>query len=248
MIKGEIDRKQLEASLRKYAKLFGETTAQAVMRWGIQCARDLAFETQAYGTKQTRLIQENAIWKDALNVFLVVDKLTMTTKSSKVTAGGKSYYVQQKNICNSESDFNWWIEVNRTRRNRRTVKLQPMERKVVSRGNFEAWLKPRLQRAGMAKGAWIGAGRDLAAKQQGMDKASIGKNFLSYAQKHVRLGRATTPRPGGNPFTQMSNMAPHSRTEHVLRRSRIINAQKQALRKVVKFYKKALAALDKKKA
>lgn len=267
MIKGEIDRRTLEASLRKYAKKYGESTAQAVVRWGIQVARDLAFDTQVYGTRQTRQIQENAIFKDALNVFLVVDGITKITmrrrtttsgktvfssnnrsKSVMITNGGKKFFVKEDKICTSESQFNFWIEMHRTRRaGSRTLKLDKFERLIVDRGNFAQWLKPRLAKAGMAKGGWIGAGRDLMRVQNGPDKANIGKNFLNYAQKHAYMGMATKPKPIGSPYTQMTNRVNHVGSDHVLNKGRIPKAQKFALRKTVKFYSKALKALDKKR-
>jgi hypothetical protein len=35
----EFDRRKLQSSLKKYSKMFGDNTGQAVTRWGVQVGR-----------------------------------------------------------------------------------------------------------------------------------------------------------------------------------------------------------------
>ena len=95
MIKAEIDQPKLERSLKRFAKQFGDTNAQAVIRWSVQVCRELAMETQVWGKVKTRKKQEGAMYKDALNVLLVVEKLEKNKgQGFRATNQGKSYGVQ----------------------------------------------------------------------------------------------------------------------------------------------------------
>jgi hypothetical protein len=105
VIKAKIDRPQLEKSLKKFAKLFGETSAQAVVRWSVQTCRELAMETQAWGKVQTKKKQEGAILADAYNVLLVVDTLKSTGKGYRVTNQGKSYSVAASKVLKSPGEI-----------------------------------------------------------------------------------------------------------------------------------------------
>lgn len=245
---GTINRRELEASLRKYAKQFGENNAQAIARWGIQTARELAFETQVWGRSKTKAKQEAAIMADAYQVFLVVDTLKTGATGAKVETNGKSYRVPLDQVCQSQSDFEAWMDYNRDGKGKGTARLEPKDRKVITRGMFRKFLKIRLARAGMAKGAWLGTGLDLARVQTGANKITIGKNYLAYAQKHAGMGHSTIPKSGPNSSTRMTNRAAHSGLTYVLPKGKITRAQAFGLSKTVKFYRKSLAALDKKKS
>ena len=240
MIKASIDRPKLEKSLRKFAKAFGETNSQALVRWSVQACRELAFETQAWGNKQTRQKQEGAIISDAYYVLLAVDKLTATRKGYRAENQGGVYHVRPDQVCLSADEANDWIEVNRTRRRGRTAHLPVTERKVCDRKVFKAAIKARAMKSGMAKGGWLGAGQEIAKAQTGQDRINIGKNFLSYAQKHGRYGSAKKPRGGWKPFCEISNRVAHSSNKNVLTAAAPARAFSWSLKKTVKWYASAL--------
>lgn len=249
VIKAEIDRPKLERSLKRFAKEFGESNAQAVTRWAVNACRELAFETQAWGTKGTRKKQEGAIIADAYNVLLVVDELVKTQRGAgyRATNQGKSYGVSADNALLSPEDVNEWIELNRTRRRGRTAKLPPTERKACDQRTFKAAMKVRFARAGMAKGGWLGAGQMIARAQTGQERINIGKNFLSYAQKHGGKGHARKPISGWKPFAEISNRTAHSSNKNVLTAGGQKRAMDWSLKKTLNWYRKSVRALDKKK-
>lgn len=247
MLKAEIDRPKLEKSLKKFAKKFGETNAQALVRWSVNACRELAFETQVWGKTQTRQKQEGAILADAYNVLLVVDQAKPAGRSFRVTNQGKTYSVAADKVLTSADDVNDWIEINRTRRRARTAVLPVTERKVVDAQIFKQAMRARFTRAGMAKGGWLGAGQQIASAQVGQDRINIGKNFLSYAQKHARFGDAKKPRAGFRPFCEITNRVAHSSDKNVLTAAAPARAFAWSLKKTVKWYSTALRKLDKEK-
>lgn len=204
-------------------------------------------ETQAWGKSQTRAKQEGAILGDSLNVLIVVERLKPTKKTGyNCENRGKSYFVSRNRVLLSPEDVNAWIEINRTRRNARTAKLPVEERRVCDAATHRKAMRIRYRAAGMAKGGWIGAGRDIARGQTGMDKVDIGSNFLSYTQKHAHFGSAVKPVDGWKPTASITNSVAHTASSHVLSKQGSAKAINFGLKKSVKFYQSALRAIDKK--
>lgn len=246
MLTAKIDRPKLERSLKKAAKAFGDSSAQAVIRWGVSVCRDLAVQTQAWGNgKRTRPspgappdpsskdVQMMAIRKDALSVI-------KTTKG-RVTANRKMGLLTPQAV-------NDWIELNRTGRHGRTPKkgLPKDQRKVCTEAVFAAAMKIRFMKIGMAKGGWIGAGNAIASHQTGGDRIPIGKNFLSYAKKFSSFGSAKPAKSGWSPVAELHNGVKHVGSDHVLSAKSKKDAIFWGLQKTLKWYNKAAkAALDK---
>lgn len=244
MIHAQIDRGELESSLRRFSKAFGDNNAQAVCRWGVQTCRELALETQSIANKakneKPKQKQEGAIISDARNVLLVCDEVTSTGKGYKITNQGKSYRASASQVFMEVQAANEWIEQHRTRKRRRTAKLPVHERKIVSAQLFKKIIKARMVNAGMAKGGWLGAGKDLASFQKGSERITIGKNYLSYTQKHSKFGRASNPRPGWSPSTSIQNTVRHTASTDVVKTTAFDKAAKWGLRKTVKWYATAV--------
>ncbi len=249
MLKGQIDRPKLEASLRKFAKQFGDTNAQAVARWGVSTCRELAKQTQVWGDKATTETdaktgekskrgplqkQQGAIIKDALNVI----RVTNDSYNPKAKKG---------NRLTSVEAVNDWIEVNRTRRRARTAKLSTFDKKDCPESIFNQAIKVRSKRAGTAKGGWLGAGMDIAKSQTGTDRINIGKNYLGYAQKHAKFGKAKMDHGLVKPFAELTNTSRHSSSDYVLKRSTFGTASTWGLKKTISWYKKTLKTQDSKK-
>ena len=237
MIKAEFDIPKLQRSLKSAAKNFGESSKQAVVRWGIQTAREMAVETQAWGKSKTKGIQEGAIFADALNVFLVIDARNPVAQKRKA---------QRKKELVTPEDINAWIEINRTRRRGRTAVLPVEEKKEVTSSNLLKALKVRNAKAGMAKGGWLGAGMDIAKAQTGQGRINIGKNFLGYAQKHKARGSSRKPMNPWKPVGILINSSSHSASKHVTRPEAYQKAIGFGLRKTIQWYRKAAKqSLDK---
>jgi len=248
MIKAEIDQSKLERSLKRFGKQLGETNAQAVIRWSVQVCRELAMETQVWGKVKTKQYQIKAMRNDAYNVLFVASKMIKAERRPGyyTIKNNKFLYFPPERVLKSASEVNDWIEVNRTRRGSRTAKLAFENKKVCSQAHFNKAMAARNKKAGMAKGAWLGAGNDIARAQVGSEKENIGRNFLSYTQKHQKWGDAKKPADGWKPVAGITSKLAYSGKSNVLARSAMTKAIKFGLRKTVKFYAKTLAANDKK--
>jgi hypothetical protein len=239
---------KLERTLRHFAKDFGETSAQAVVRWSVQTCRELAVETQAWGKSGTKKKQIDAIISDAYHVMLVAETAKKTPKGYRCTNSSGTFYTSDRKFLNDAAGVNNWIELNRTRRRARTAHLSPQDRMVCTRRVFNQAIKLRSKRAGMAKGGWLVAGQEIARAQVGQDKIAIGKNFLGYAQKAgAGFGSARKPESGFNPAAFVTNKVSHVSSSHVMKPSAYDKALGFGLKKTLNWYRKAVNALDKKK-
>jgi hypothetical protein len=249
VIEAKFDIPKLEASLKKARAAFGDTNKQAVTRWAVQVGRELAGSTQVYGKTGTRQKQQWAIENDARNVIFPVDSMrpSKTGKTVKATFQGKSSNWPKSRVLNNESEVNDWIEMNRTRRRARTAKIPLSEAAICTLAVFNKAMKTRFARAGMAKGGWLGASNQAAGMQTGARRIAIGKNFLSYAQKHGKFGSATLQRGDGfKPIAALHNKVSYSSSPHVLSKAEISKSIGFGLRATIKWYRsEARKALDK---
>jgi len=237
MIKASIDRPKLERSLKKYAKQFGDSNAQAVSRWGVQVCRELVNDTlpfKAKGKGSPSAQQRAAIQKDIGRVMHVLDGSSRKKKR------------QNKNLISSPSEVIEWMNQNRTSNNR-TKKLPNDQRKTCTIDVFNKTVGVLMKMAGIAKGGFIGAGNDIAQAQKGANRITIGKNVASYAHKHSRFGSSTTPRFGWSSSATLSNHASHTGMEYVLKKSSMKNAISWGLKKTVTWYRSALRKIDQQK-
>jgi hypothetical protein len=238
---------KLQKSLKSAAKGFGESSKQAVIRWGVQTAREMAVETQAWGRSGTKKKQEGAMIADAYNVLIVVDNILKASEQNGWFSlnQGKFQYWEDNRVLKTSEQINDWIEINRTRRRGRTPKLAWIDRKVAHRDVFKKAMRIRFQLAGMAKGGWLGAGQEIARAQTGQGRINIGRNFLGYAQKHSKFGSAKKPINPFKPITELRNTVRHSSAGNVLGSGASQKAIIFGLRKTTQWYRKAAkASLD----
>lgn len=232
MIKASIDRPKLERSLKRFAKDFGDTNAQAICRWGVQTCRELAGETLPWKTKgNPRTQHKTAIERDLGRVVFVMQSMTKAAAASPRTLKTAQECVE-------------WMNENRGKNNR-TKKLPPQSRKQCSPSTFKQAVRLLMNHAGIAKGGFLGAGMEIAKAQKGADRISIGKNLFSYAQKHSRFGSATRPRSGFSPTATLTNRASHTGLEYVLKTASAKRAIDWSLKKTVTWYRSALRRQDK---
>lgn len=235
MIHASIDRPKLEKSLKRFAKEFGDSTATAVARWGVQVCREMALETLPWKTKDSESAkkqQQNAIERDLGRVCNARDHVSKARKKG-----------DDDRLIKTPSEAISWMDENRIKNNR-TRKLTPEKRRDIPRSVFNATVRLLMKNAGIAKGGFIGAGMEIAKAQKGPDRINIGKNFLSYAQKHKSFGSATLPRPGFSPSSKLTNRSRHTGLPYVLKTSAPKKAIDMGLKKTVKWYEKALKAQD----
>lgn len=230
MIKAFIDRPKLEKSLKRFASDFGETSAQAVVRWSVQTCRELAGTTQAFGrNSQAKKKQWNSIEVGAKTIVNIVPNI----KGRKARA------------ITTISELSEWIDSNRTSKGH-TKSVPANQRPFVTESLLIKTIKERRKLAGIAKGGWIGAGQDIAKAQQGTDRINIGKNFLNYAQKHSNFGKSKKPKSGWSPQAELTNTARHSASTWVMKSNDIQKASDWGLKKTVTWYRSALSRQNQK--
>ena len=233
MIRGEFDRPQLERSIKSFSKQFGESSAQAVVRWSVQVCRELALEAQPWGKKQVKQKQLGAIMADALNVVTVSEAIPRNSRN--------------KRLIKDPAELCAWMDANKGE-GKRTKALSLPERKICTPRILKAAVKMKMANAGIAKGGFLGAGQEIAKAQRGQERITIGVNFLSYANKHSRFGSARKPSSGFRPTATLTNSASHTSTDYVLRKSAIRRATDWGLKKTVQWYARTIKALDRKKS
>jgi hypothetical protein len=228
MIKAELDRQRHERNLKAFAKAFGDSSQQAVIRWGVQIAREFAVSTQPFGRgRKAKEKGRGAIYKDALK--------TIWTTTGRVPKNSE-------NFLYSVDEINSWIDQHR---NKNQVKELPKEqRKVTTVALFEKAIKQRAKKSGTAKQAWIDAGNELAAHQTGAERITISKRFLGWTVKSGMNGRAKVPSKSFIPSATITNMITYS-GEILDDYDKRVNVR-MGLKKTLKWYRKALAARERK--
>jgi len=223
----EFDRRKLQSSLKKYSKMFGDNTGQAVTRWGVQVGRELAFATQVFGKNKTRQGQYTAMRNDALKVVGIQDD------------------PKRKVDLNTAEEIVAFINANRKNKHKRVRKL-PANWKSVRRRAFDKAMAIKAKNIGMAKGSWLGASMDVAKAQKGTARIGIGKNYLAYAQKWAKLGKGKSGAADFKSESTLTSTVPWVADKYILARNHIDYSTDKALKATVKWYRKALKEADKK--
>lgn len=236
MINAKIDMRKLERSLKRAAGRFGETNKQAVVRWGVESCRQLAFETQVFGNGGAKKKQTDAIKLGMIQVLDIRPAREFNRMMKRGTA---------RNPLTSPKAISEFVDSKRGSKGR-TKKLPWAERGTCKKADFTKAVTMRSKLAGIAKGAWLGAGIDIAKAQRGTQRISIGKNYMAYAQKHSTFGASKKPVPGFHPVAALINKAKHSASKNVMSRSGINEAIAKGAKRAATWYRReAKEALDK---
>jgi len=227
-----MDAKELALAIKKMSRIYGDDLKQAVARLAVATGRQLAIETQAFGAN-TRKQQEGAI-EAGMKMSCHAMESAEHKKLAKDPSKAKGI------VINSVSELDAKLETMRNGKGH-VKKLPYGDKLLVTKTVYSQCLKLRKKRAGKAKGAWLGAGEKAAGKQKGTNKITIGKNFMSYAQKFAHRGYAsfwgglTSWRYG----CTLMNSYPHSDLKRVLSNDSRHDAIQIASEKTLKWYKKA---------
>jgi hypothetical protein len=191
----EVDMGDVGVSLDRFAHRVGETTEQATVRYGVAAARSLAEATEPKrSTVKSR--------RKSTEVFMrrVVMSMNGNTINKLMKNGGGRIRITKSGSKGSEwstigvdriitnANALWrWIESNRVGGKTKDLSAKTQKR-VCSKTVFDSVAKRRSGLWGAAKGAWIGAGMDIARRQAGLNRISIGKNFIPWVKKHAPKG------------------------------------------------------------
>jgi hypothetical protein len=240
---------KLRRSLERAARRFGDTNKTAVARWGVQTCRELAVSTQIYGKGGARKKQIAAI---EAGVHAVIAEVTDKQFARMVSGRQKTAKIRNRwvtitkdRLLATESDCQQWIESRRGEKGH-TETLDQFSIGIAPKSVVRKVLVARRERAGAAKGGFIGAGLAIATRQKGADRITIGKNFLGYAHKHSKRGSARASGDNFKPIATLSNRSRHSGSGYVLSSAEKSKAVGFGLRKTITWYSRAAKrALDK---
>lgn len=218
------------AKLRRLAKEFGDTNEQAIARLAVSCARNLAFETEPWGKKGTKAIQEASILQGIKKIVRIVTP----AKMEQLKRTRRAHLIQ------SGQELNQHIESLRAEGG--LVPSIPHANLVrVTEATVKKCFTIRRKLAGMAKGGWLGAGIKAAQMQTGGDRIAIGKNYLGYTQKHAHFGSVFFR--GGTMSTRyaiLKNAVAHTGKRSVLPADKENRAKDQAVYNLERWYRIAI--------
>lgn len=253
MIKPDIDTKGLERQIMSMAKDFGESNEAAVCRWGVATCRSLVKGTQAWGDgTEAKTKQEESIKKDANRAVYSVSKGTYVNgvasgKLSGLVINGQLVTFTPDRILKTPEEINAFIDRKQTSKRNRVPTMKRNEKGITSSAAMTRALRIRFKNAGKAKGAWIGAGLAIGAKQRKGSRLTIGKNVAGYAHKFKSGGSAQLLPSQWNPIGKITNTISYVSTDYVLKKSDAIDAINTGGRMTVKWYESAMAAKLKRK-
>lgn len=235
MLKVDVDMAKLERSLKSASKKFGETNRNMVVRWGVATARELALQTQPWGNGGTRKKQVGAI---ETGMRAVVQPVKAASFNQSAKSG-------RRKILNSPEEINTWVERHRGGGKGHT-RLAGSQKALCKLSDFNKAKAARNRQAGMAKGAWLGAGEEIAKRQRGASRLTLGKSFLGWTRKHDHRGKADRRGVPFRPSVILRNEARHTSSSYVVKRGHMKKAVYWGGRKTLTWYRKAAKeALDK---
>ena len=233
-------------TMERLAKEFKEDASQATARLAVATGKNLANKSQPWGLgrKAKDAIREN-VERAAKRVCYIVKDTAFLTKLKRQGPRARLKY---------KAGFGGWnpvlpgqiqsdpAAINRQIDKVRAGKANPprwipwSDIIIVSKTAFARAMTLRRKRIGIHKGGWLGAGIQAAGLQGGPDRAKIGKNVASWAQKHRRMGAARYD--GDRRFVTLTNYAVAS--EWLLTASDQQAAFEAAEENTISWYQKAI--------
>jgi len=246
MISSQINERELARQINRLAADFGENNEAAIARWGVATCRRLIIANQSWGDgKDAKKKQENAILKDANRAVYsisrnnsIVRKIKQRSLTGLVINGEQATFTPDRNLTTPE-EVNAFIQSQRNTKGR-VKRLNSQSKGIAPATVFNAAVKIRQKRAGVAKGGWIGAGIEIGKKQRTGSRITIGKNVAGYAHKYKSGGNATMRRSVWQPEGAVINNVPYVSTEHVLKASDSQKAINDGGRLTIKWYERAM--------
>lgn len=239
----EVDMGDIGVSMDMFAHKVGETTEQATVRYGVAAARGLATETQPKrSTAGSRKKKAAAQMRRVIEPMGARDFSKLSkSKNPRAKMDGQWVSVDRGRLI--EGDRNVWRVIEANRQRGMTRKLKREDRFICKQSDFNKVATRRAKLIGAAKGAWLGAGKDISRMQEGMDRNTIGKNFLGWTQKHSSKGTGRKVGRGHDTTAQLTNNTTGAAKNSGLSVSGIKKAIFVARRSVFQYYAKRLKAM-----
>jgi len=243
MIELKIDR-DVKGLLRQLARDFGEDSDQATARLAVSAGREMATVTPPRGN--SKKVIQGAIERDARRALVVVGipayfaHLQREGSRARMRFRNRWQPVRPDQLERSPARINSHIEQLRNRRGRIPRGLSLDRRLITTLASFRNVMRIRRKLAGTTKGGWIGAGQRAGRFQRGGDRVTIGKNFMSWAQKWAKLGRAS--RQGREIILHNQSVA----AAHLGDVGAADQAVDRSWKKTIAWYKRAIKARERK--
>ena len=238
-------------TMERLAKKFSEDASQATARLAVRFGKDLANKTQPWGlTAKAKETIEKSMERSARRVCYVIPprrpELLRRLKQGGRGARVKLKYgswneVQPGQLKSDAAEINRHIDRMRGGKANPPANLPWSSMIVVSNAAFNRAMTARRKRVGIHKGGWLGAGVAAGRLQSGPDRAKIGKNVASWAQKHMRMGTARWDGDRRNVF--LTNYAIN--IEGLLSLASQVQAFDDAQDTTLKWYQKAIKRREK---
>ncbi len=176
-------------SFNSFRKKFGDTSNQALVRLGVAAAKEAAVFTAPKGRSKKKVVNGITAGAKSNVKDLAARRFNQITKKSKPAFKFRNGWVSldQDQILRSPDEIYRFIEKHRNSKGR-VKKLPSKEKAICKTADMNKTLRARRKLAGVAKGSWLGAGKALSKKSRGPQPARVGKNFMSWAQKHSKTG------------------------------------------------------------
>lgn len=248
MITASIDAPKLAKSIKRFSKEFGDTNRDCVCRIAINVARQEAFQVQPYGkSADQKRMGEMAIESDYNKcVSPLGPKIIARVRAGKsLQFGGEWYRVKSNQVLDSVKAIRAFVQTHRSNNFRVGGRLPKESRGFAPAATFKQSLKAAKSGVGKAKGSIIDAGNDVVRLMKRKDAKGIGKAFIRWAQRHKKAGRATGVMQIFSPDVILRAERKHMKYKRVYNPS---NNFDQAVKNVLKWYKKSVEANDKKAA
>jgi len=265
MIDAKIDTVKLGRSVKYWSKDFGETNEVALAKLSAEVCRALAAKSQPYGTgKAAREKIVKAIAKDVRKSVRTVpndyfnDLLARRKRSVKWR--GRFVQIPTDRLIMYPARLNRHVESLRRTKNGKVDarQISAATLLVAPEDVVREVVAERSKKAGIAKGAWILAGRELTemarrgpATAAAMKRQGIGRGYMRWAQNAAKKsgtrGFASMIKNLWNPQMKLINKAVHSSKPRILGEREIKRAIANGFRKMIRNYEQAFHAMDKRK-
>lgn len=231
-----------ERKFQKFQKDFGETTRQALIRVGVQAAKEAAVGTWPFGKNKKAIVKniESGARKNIVGIpargFNEIAK-----RHSPAFPFGKGQWVKLDpfQILRSADEVNKFIEKSRMP-NGRVRKFNKVDKAICKESDMRRTLTNRKKLAGVAKGSWLGAGKMLSRRSRGPEPARVGKNFIGWAQRHADKGKAKMRTVGvGKDEVRLISNAPATKVDEIFSDGHGRKAIGIAFRKTLSWYRRA---------
>lgn len=226
------------SKLSDYAKKVGETNRQATVRYGVATARNLAqfTEPKKSSSKSRKLSAINTMLRVCSPRPAKFITRLRSGKEQRARFGSVWVTVNPSRIVGSAGELWNVIENHREGPGGRTRALTPQNKYLCKDSDFNKVVKKRALLWGIAKGSWIGAGMDVAKHESGLSQIGIGKNFISWAQKHANKGKGSVTGRGHKTTVTLTSKTAGAARDRGLSDSDTLLAETVARKSLLKYY------------